>query len=90
MNSAHDVLHAPATIRPPGLLKRILYWILDLDDEATIEEGLRRLRRHRGFLASLTPEQLEALRNYDGPENLGPPLTKREQRDLERRLSSRG
>jgi hypothetical protein len=89
MKSAHVIRHMPATVRPPGLFKQILYWILDLDDEATIEKGLRRLRSHQGFLASLTPEQLESLRNYDGPENLGPPLTRREQRDLERRQSSR-
>jgi hypothetical protein len=54
-----------------------------------MEKGLRRARSHQGFLASLKPEQLESRRNYDGPENLGPPLTRREQRDLERRLSAR-
>ena len=79
--------HAPRALRRPGLLKRIVYWIMDWDDEATLEEGLRRLRSAPGFFASLTPEQLEYIRNYDGPENLGPPLTRREQRDLERRLS---
>jgi hypothetical protein len=84
-----SVTDAPGAIRPPGLLKRILYWVLDLDDEATLEEGRRRLRRARRFLPSLTPEQLELMRNYDGSENLGPPLTKRERLDLERRMAAR-
>jgi hypothetical protein len=70
------------------LFKRILYWILDLDDEATLEEGRRRMWSRPGFFASLTPEQLEMIRNYDGPENLGPPLTRRERRDLERRMAA--
>lgn len=87
--NATAVTGAPGAVRPPGLLKQVLYWILDLDDEATLEEGRRRMWSRRGFLASLTPEQLEMMRNYDGPENLGPPLTKRERRDLERRLAAR-
>lgn len=70
-----------------GFFKNLLYWILDLDD-ITPEEARQRMRSSPGPLASLTPEQLEMIRNYDGPENFGPPLTKRERRDLERRLSS--
>jgi hypothetical protein len=80
---------SPQAIRRPGFFKRILYWILDLDDEATLEEGRRRLRSARRFLPSLTPEQLEFMRTYDGPEVHGPPLTRRERRDLERRIAAR-
>lgn len=72
----------PETIRRPSFLKRVLYWILDLDDEDFMEEGHRRMRNSPGFFASLTPEQMEYLRNYDGPEYLGPPLTKRNRRFL--------
>jgi hypothetical protein len=72
----------PAALRQPGLMKRILYWIMDWDDEATLEEGRRRLRSAPGFFASLTPEQREIIRNYDGPENLGPPITERELRRI--------
>lgn len=76
-------------VRSPGLFKNLLYWIMDWDDEAFLEEGLRQMWSRRSSLSSLSPETLEFLRNYDGPENLGPPLTKRERRDLERRLAAR-
>lgn len=78
-----------AESRSPGFLKRLLYWIMDWDDEATIEEGRRRLRNAPGFFESLPPGTLEYIRSYDGPENHGPPLTKRERRDLERRIAAR-
>lgn len=78
----------PAAPRRRGLIMRILGWILDIDD-ITPEEARQRMRSKPGLLASLTPEQLEFIRNYDGPENLGPPLTRRERRDLEKRLASR-
>lgn len=83
--AARDVMHMPKAIRPPGFFKRILYWIMDWDDEATIEEGLRRLRTKRRFLQALTPEQMEHIRNYDGPEYLGAPITERELRRIVRR-----
>jgi hypothetical protein len=86
--NATAVTDAPGALRPPGLVKRIIHWILDLDHEATLEEGRRRLRNARRFLPSLTPEQLEFMRSYDGPENLGPQLTRRERRDLERRIAA--
>jgi hypothetical protein len=78
------------TNRKPGFFKNLLYWILDLDDPATMDERRRRLRsRSRPVLfASMSPETLEYLRNYDGPEVHGPPLTRRERRDLERRMAS--
>jgi hypothetical protein len=75
-------------VRSPGLFKNLLYWIMDWDDEAFLEEGVRRMWSRRSSLSSLSPEALEFLRNYDGPENHGPPLTKRERRALERRLAS--
>jgi hypothetical protein len=88
--STHAVTHyAPKAIRRPGIFKRIVYWIMDWDDEAFMEEGLRRMRSAPGFFASLTPEQLEFMRTYDGPEVHGPPLTQRERRDLERRTAAR-
>jgi hypothetical protein len=75
-------------LRSPKPLKRILYWIMDWDDEAFLEEGIQRMRNAPGYFASLSPEAREFIRNYDGPENHGPPLTKRERRALERRLAS--
>lgn len=76
-NDAEAAPPTPEHLRQPGLFKRILYWILDLDDEATIEEGRRRLRNAPGFFVSLTPEQLEYLTTHEGPDYLGPPITKR-------------
>jgi hypothetical protein len=58
--------------RRQGLLRGIIHWVLDIDDIAP-EEARERMSRGRSFLDSLTPEQLEYLRNYDGPEYLGPP-----------------
>ncbi|HYW11435.1 MAG TPA: hypothetical protein VE871_05740 [Longimicrobium sp.] len=75
--------------RKPGFFKNLLYWIMDWDDPAFVEEGVRRMRSAPRYFASMSPETLEYLRNYDGPENSGPPLTRRERRDLERRLATR-
>lgn len=36
------------------------------------EEAERRLRSRPGFIASLAPEQIEAIKSYDGPQVLGP------------------
>ena len=74
--------------RRPGFFKNLLYWLLDIDDPAFLEAGIRRMRGAPGYFASLSPEQLAFIRDYDGPENLGPPLTAREMRDLERRLAA--
>ncbi|HEY0015966.1 MAG TPA: hypothetical protein VGC13_06590 [Longimicrobium sp.] len=38
----------------------------------TMEEVEERMRGYRGFIASLTPEQIAAMDAYDGPEVLGP------------------
>jgi hypothetical protein len=75
--------------RRPGFFKNLLYWIMDWDDPATLEEGVRRMRSAPRYFASMSPETLEYLRNYDGPEVHGPPLTRRERRDLERRIAAR-
>jgi hypothetical protein len=37
-----------------------------------MEEVEARLHSRPGFIASLTPEQIEAIMAYDGPEVLGP------------------
>jgi hypothetical protein len=37
----------------------------------SLAEAERRMRKHAGFFASLTPEQLEMIKAYDGPEILG-------------------
>jgi hypothetical protein len=52
----------PAAVRRPGFFKNLFYWIMDWDDEATLEEGLRRMRSAPGFLSTLPPETLEHLR----------------------------
>lgn len=44
-----------------------------LVDGPTREEARRRLQSKPGFFASLSPETLEYIKVYDGPENLGPP-----------------
>lgn len=88
MNALTSITHVPPPTRSPGLLVRILGWLLDLDD-VTPEEARRRMRSRPGLFASMSPEDLEYVRGYDGPENSGPPLTRREQRHLERRLASR-
>jgi hypothetical protein len=75
--------------RRPGFFKNLLYWIMDWDDPATLEEGIQRMRNAPRYFASLSPDALEYIRNYDGPENHGPPLTWKERRDLGRRTSSR-
>lgn len=79
---------APPAVRPPGFFKNLLYWLLDLDDPATLEAGIRRARSAPRYFESLSPEAMEYIRNYDGPENHGPPLTRRERRALERRLAA--
>lgn len=72
--------HAPQAARSPGFFRNLLYWLLDLDDDATLQAGLRRMRSARGYFASLPPEALAYVRSYQGPENLGPALTSRERR----------
>lgn len=69
----------PPAARTPGLLARLRDWLWDLDDLSP-EEARRRMRSKPGFLATLSPEVLEELRSYDGPENMGPPLTRKERR----------
>jgi hypothetical protein len=62
-------LHSAAA--PPGLLAR-LRRALGLESPSR-EEIRRRMRSKPGIIDSLTPEQLDYFRNYDGPEHLGPP-----------------
>lgn len=83
-SSLTTLTQPPRALRSRGILARLRAWLLD---EVTAEEARQRLRGQPGYFASLPPEALELMRSYDGPENHGPPLTKRERRDLERRLS---
>jgi hypothetical protein len=85
---ATAMTHDASVPRRPGFFARVLYWILDLDEPGVIEERIRQRRGAPGYFASLPPEALAYIRNYDGPENLGPPLTRRERRNLERRRAS--
>lgn len=76
---------ATPIVRPRGIrafFKNLLYWILDWDDEITLAEGRQRMRNSPGFFDSLTPEQMEYIRTHEGPDFLGPPLTKRNRRFL--------
>lgn len=80
---------SPRAPGAPGFLMRLRNWLLDVDDyELTREEARRRMRSRPGLFASMSPEDLAYLRAYDGPENSGPPLTRRERRDLERRIAA--
>jgi hypothetical protein len=38
-----------------------------------MEDVEERMRSYRGFFARLTPEQIEAIKAYDGPDVLGDP-----------------
>ena len=68
---------APRSVKAPNLLARLFNWLMDRDDEdLTREEMRRRMRSRPGLYASMSPETLEYLRNYDGPEFLGPPQTR--------------
>lgn len=89
MMTDSTVLQRPVRAkRRPGFFRNLLNWIMDWDDPAMLEEGLQRMRSAPRFFASLSPEALEYIRTYDGPENMGPPLTRRERRDLERRIAA--
>lgn len=88
MTTQSRAIANPVTVkRKPGFFKNLLYWIMDWDDPAFIEAGIRRMRSARRYFASMSPEDLDYIRGYDGPENQGPPLTRRERRDLERRIA---
>jgi hypothetical protein len=87
MKPSVSALVRPAyAMRSRGLVARLRAWLLD---EVTAEEARQRLQGKPGYFASLSPEAVEYMRNYDGPEVHGPPLTKRERRDLARRMAAR-
>jgi len=44
--------------------------------EPSLEEGLRRLNALPDFFSTLSPEAIEAIKNFDGPEVMGPPDSK--------------
>jgi hypothetical protein len=60
---------APPRSASPSWIERVVLRILGLPTE---EEAERILRSRPGFFASLTPEQIEAIKAHDGPEVLGP------------------
>jgi hypothetical protein len=60
--STDAMMHTTETVRPHGFFKRLLFWIMDWDDPAFIEEGRRRLYRSRNLFDTLPPEALEHLR----------------------------
>ena len=64
---------------PLRLLIWLRDWLLDIDYPSP-EEARRGIRSKPGFFASLSPEAREFIKNYDGPENLGPPHPKRSRR----------
>jgi hypothetical protein len=75
----------PRALSSRGFWARIRAWLMD---EVTAEEARRRIRSHPGYLETLSLEALDYMRNYDGPENMGPPLSRRERRQMAERLSS--
>ncbi len=87
MKSSVSALVRPAhAMRSRGLVARLRAWLLD---EVTAEEARQlRLQGKPGYFSSLSPQAVEYMRNYDGPEVHGPPLTKRERRDLARRTAA--
>jgi hypothetical protein len=75
MKNAMKSIDVPAK---PHSRRGVLARVRDaLADGPTREEARRRLQSKPGFFASLSPEALEYIKNYDGPENLGPPHPKR-------------
>ena len=75
---------APRKAKSPNFLIRLRNWLMDWDDDdLTREEMRRRMRSRPGLYASMSPETLEYLRNYDGPEVHGPPPTGRERRNAQ-------
>jgi hypothetical protein len=73
------ILNASPLPRLRSLFIRVFGWLLDLDD-ITVEEARERMLSQPSLIASLSPEALESIRTYDGPEVLGPPPTRRELR----------
>jgi hypothetical protein len=56
-------------VKAPGLLNRLRYDI----PAPTPEVARARILSKPGFFASLSKEAIEVLKNWDGPEVLGPP-----------------
>jgi hypothetical protein len=44
--------------------------------EPSLEEGRRRMNALPDFFSTLSPEAIEAIKNFDGPEVMGPPDSK--------------
>lgn len=86
MKASTILARPPRAVNSRGFWARIRAWLMD---EVTAEEARRRIRNQPSYLETLSPETLEYMRNYDGPENMGPPLTRRERRQLAERVSSK-
>jgi len=70
--SVAPIFASPAPPRPsdtPSWGERLVARLLGLP---SLEEAERRLRSEPGFIASLTPEQIEAINGRDEFEVLGP------------------
>jgi hypothetical protein len=70
--SAAPIFASPAPPRHPDAFSWGERLMLRLMGLPPIEEVEERMRGYRGFIASLTPEQIAAMDAYDGPEVLGP------------------
>jgi hypothetical protein len=64
--------HASAPVPDPAVMKAAPASD-DVRKPRWLREAEVRLRNHRSILETLTEEDWEFLRNYDGPEVLGPP-----------------
>lgn len=63
--------------RPRGVFRRFASLGRDVPDPPiSIEEIRRRLRSVPSFFDTLSPEALEVIRNWKGPEVMGPPDSK--------------
>ena len=66
---AYSARRAKHRVKASGLLNRMR----DNIPAPTLEVARARIRSKPGFFESLSEEALEILKNWDGPEVLGPP-----------------
>lgn len=71
---------ATAPTHKRGPFARVVEWLVD--DAPSREETRCRLRSRPGFFSTLSPEARAAVLSGEGPDHLGPALTKRNRRFL--------